>query len=213
MSPMNRREMVKLLALAPIAGGLAYGPPQVAAAWLKTWAARDEGRAGPAFEPVFFTSEEWETVRILVDLILPADDRSGSATDAGVPEFMDFIVDDNENLQTPIRGGLAWLDAECRRRFQAAFSACTDQQRTAVLDDIAWPDRAAPEHSQGVAFFNRFRDLTASGYFSSQMGVEDLQYLGNRAIPEWTGCPPEVMDHLGLSYDEWDEQHGGDQNG
>jgi gluconate 2-dehydrogenase gamma chain len=213
VSEMNRRDVLKLLALAPIAGSVAYSPPQVAAAWLKTWAARDAGRSGPSFEPTFFTPREWETVRILVDLILPADERSGSATDAGVPEFMDFIVDDNESLQTPIRGGLAWLDGECRRRFEAGFSACTDSQRTAVLDDIAWPARAAPEYSQGVAFFNRFRDLTASGFFSSRMGVEDLQYMGNRLVPEWTGCPPEVMDHLGLSYEEWDERHGGDHDG
>lgn len=213
MSGMSRRELLKLLAVAPVAGSVAYGPPQVAAAWLRTWAAREEGRSGPTFEPAFFTPGEWETVRILVDLILPADDRSGSATDAGVPEFMDFIVDDNASLQTPIRGGLAWLDGECRRQFDTSFSECSDGQRTSVLDDIAWPERAAPEHSQGVAFFNRFRDLTASGFFSSQMGVEDLQYVGNRAIPGWTGCPPEVMNHLGLSYADWDARHGGDNGG
>jgi gluconate 2-dehydrogenase gamma chain len=140
--------------------------------------------------------------------VIPADARSGSATEAAVPEFMDFIVGDNESMQVPMRGGLAWLDRECRERFDCAFAACGPAQRTAVLDDIAWPARARPEDSQGVAFFNRFRDLTASGFFSSRMGVEDLEYTGNRALREWTGCPPEVVDHLDVDYHAWDERYG-----
>lgn len=213
MSEMNRRDLVKMLAAVPVAGGLVWSPPEVEAAWLKAQALRRAGKTGADYVPMFFTPEEWATVRILVDLVLPADERSGSATEAGVPEFMDFIVGDNEGLQIPIRGGLAWLDTESRRRFGEPFRGCAEDQRTAVLDDIAWPGRAAPEHSQGVAFFNRFRDLTASGFFSSRMGVEDLQYMGNRAIREWTGCPAEVLDRLGVSYDEWDRRHGGGGNG
>jgi gluconate 2-dehydrogenase gamma chain len=206
---MNRRDLVKMLAAVPIAGGLAWSPPEVEAAWLKAQALRRAGKTGADYTPMFFTPHEWGTVRILVDLVLPADERSGSATEAGVPEFMDFIVEDNQGMQIPMRGGLAWLDTECRQRFGEAFLGCDEEQRSAVLDDIAWPARAKPEHSQGVAFFNGFRDLTASGFFSSRMGVEDLQYLGNRAIREWTGCPTEVLDRLGVSYDEWDREHGG----
>ena len=127
----------------------------------------------------------------------PKDERSGSATDAGVPEFMDFVMTDRPEGQDAVRGGLAWLDTECRRRFAKTFVACAAAERTAVLDDIAWPDRAKPELSHGVAFFNRFRDLTASGFWSSKMGVEDLQYIGNVAVTDWQGCPPAALEKLG----------------
>jgi hypothetical protein len=159
--------------------------------------------ASPASHPAppgFFTPHEYETVRVLVDLIIPRDERSGSATDAGVPAFMDFMMIDRPDNQTRIRGGLAWMDAECERRFGKTFVACSDPERTALLDDIAWPERAKPGMSQGVAFFNRFRDLTASGFFSSKMGVDDLRYEGNTYVREWTGCPTAALEKLGVHY-------------
>jgi len=139
-------------------------------------------------------------VRVLVDIIIPKDARSGSATDAGVPEFMDFIVADQEARQTAMRGGLAWLDRKCQQRFDKTFFGCAGAERTAVLDDIAWPQRAKPEDSHGVRFFSSFRDLTATGFWTSKMGMEDLRYIGNRFVPEWKGCPDECMTHLGVSY-------------
>ncbi len=213
MSEMNRRDLLKMLAAVPIAGGLVWSPPEVEAAWLKSQAMRRARKVGDAFVPSFFTEHEWETVKVLVDLILPADERSGSATEAGVPEFMDFIVGDNSAMQTPMRGGLAWLDRECRSRFARPFLECAEGERTQVLDDIAWPARAPAGMSQGVAFFNRFRDLTASGFFSSRVGVEDLDYTGNRALREWTGCPQEVVDHLDVSYEAWDRSYGATGDG
>jgi hypothetical protein len=159
-------------------------------------------KSGTQFVPQFFTSHEYVTVRVLADLIIPPDARSGSASDAGVPEFMDFIVLDQENRQTSMRGGLAWLDAQCRKRFDKTFVECTPDQRRAVLDEIAWPERARPEMSHGVAFFNSFRDLTASGFWTSRIGIEDLQYQGNNFMPQWTGCPPEALNQVGVKYDE-----------
>jgi hypothetical protein len=156
---------------------------------------------GQAYQPRFFTAAEWSTVRVLVDLIIPRDARSGSATEAGVPEFMDFMLTENAGMQTPMRGGLAWLDTECRERFGQAFTDCGDAQRRAVLDDIAWPARARPELSHGAAFFSRFRDLTASGFWSSEMGVRDLRYLGNTAVAEWNGCPADQLQRLGVRYE------------
>jgi hypothetical protein len=101
-----------------------------------------------------------------------------------------------------MRGGLAWLDRECGKRFGGkTFLAAGEADRKAVLDDIAYPAKAKekPELSQGVAFFNAFRDLTASGFWSSKMGVDDLKYIGNTYNPNWNGCPPEVLENLGLS--------------
>jgi gluconate 2-dehydrogenase gamma chain len=192
MSDMNRRDALQLMSAVPLlAAGLS--PAEVARAARAAKAALEAD-----FTPAFFTAHEYATVRMLAELVIPRDGRSGGALDAGVPQFMDFILAENQEMQTPIRGGLAWLDAESGERFGAGFIAIQDVQRRAILDDIAWPKQAKPEHSQGVAFFNRFRDLTASGFFSSEIGVRDLQYRGNEFVMEWTGCPPEALRKLGV---------------
>ena len=193
---MKRRDVVRLLAAAPLAG-LEWTPVDVQRAARAVATLRSRGQA---FQPQFFTAHELQTVRILVDLTIPRDQRSGSATEAGVPEFMDFIAHDQSGVQTPLRGGLAWLDTECRERLGKDFVGLDDTQRRTVLDDIAWPAKARPEMSQGVAFFNRFRDLTATGFWSSKMGVDDLGYIGNTAVAEWNGCPDEQLKKLGVSY-------------
>jgi hypothetical protein len=200
---MHRREVVQLLAATPLATAFDWSLEDAEQARRAAKAARMKAaESGAQFVPQFFTSHEYVTVRVLADLIIPPDARSGSASDAGVPEFMDFIILDQESRQTSMRGGLAWLDAQCRKRFDKTFVECTPDERRAVLDDIAWPERARPEMSHGVAFFNSFRDLTASGFWSSRIGIEDLQYQGNNFMPEWTGCPPEALNKVGVRYDE-----------
>ena len=194
---MNRREALRLLSSLPVAG-MALGPDVIARAAEGAAAARQAAASGIAFEPEFFSAHEWQTVSLLVDMILPADERSGSASDAGVPEFMDFIMADQPRRQTAMRGGLAWLDREATARFDRSFVDCETSEREAILDEISWPDRAPEELSQGVAFFNSFRDLTASGFWSSRMGIEDLQYLGNEYVARWPGCPDEQLRRLGL---------------
>jgi Gluconate 2-dehydrogenase subunit 3 len=196
MSDLSRREALQILGGIPLlASGLS--PQAVGRA---TLAARDARQSQAGFVPRFFTPHEFATAAILADLIIPRDDRSGSATDAGVPEFMDFVLNEHEGMRTACRGGLAWLDGESRRRFTRDFAGATDAQRRQILDDIAWPAKARPEFSHGVAFFNRFRDLTASGFFSSKLGVADLQYLGNEFVQEWQGCPPAALAKLGVKY-------------
>ncbi len=194
---MRRRDAVHLLGVAPLATAFRWAPASVREA---AALAREARARGVRHAPQHFTAQEWETVRVLVDLILPKDERSGSATDAGVPEFMDFMLGDDPELDTPVRGGLAWLDHECADRYGKPFVACTDSERAAVLDDIAWPKRAKPQHAAGVAFFSRFRDFTASGFFSSKLGVADLRYIGNTFVSEWRGCPPEALAKLGVTY-------------
>jgi hypothetical protein len=197
MSDVTRRDTLQILAGIPLlAAGLS---PRTIVRGVE--ASRRARESGSPYTPVFFTRHEYETVVVLADLIIPRDDRSGSASDAAVPEFIDYIVGYEQNMQTPTRGGLAWLDYECQERFGQPFLGASDAQRRAVLDDIAWPKKARPEMSQGVAFFNGFRDLTASGFFSSRMGVTDLQYLGNTVVPEWKGCPPEALEKLGVRYE------------
>jgi hypothetical protein len=186
-----------LAAAAPLAAGFVWTDTEVVRARERV-AGHSAAQAKAPFAPVFFDAHEYATLCVLVDLIIPKDEQSGSATDAGVPEFMDFMMVDDPARQTPMRGGLAWIDHECEDRFDKRFLECDAAQRTAVLDDIAWPQKAKPEFVHGVAFFNSFRDLTAAGFFSSTMGVTDLQYQGNVMVPEWKGCPDEAHRKLGV---------------
>ncbi|MEO7158170.1 MAG: gluconate 2-dehydrogenase subunit 3 family protein [Vicinamibacterales bacterium] len=195
----SRRDVLKLLLAAP-AATFAWTDAEAAQAAASAQAARAVSVAKP-FVPKFFTANEFTVVRELADIIIPRDERSGSATDAGVPEFMDFMMIDQPTRQVAMRGGLAWLDVECQQRFDKTFLNCTAAERTAVLDDIAWPSRAKPELAHGVAFFSNFRDLTASGFWTTKMGIDDLQFLGNRSVARWNGCPPEALKKLGVSYE------------
>jgi len=195
----SRRDVLKVLLAAP-AATFAWTEAEAAQAAASAQTARAAATAKP-FVPRFFTATEFRLVRTLADIVIPKDERSGSATDAGVPEFMDFMMIDQPPRQVAMRGGLAWLNVECQKRFDRTFINCVDAERTAVLDDIAWPSRAKPEFAHGVAFFNNFRDLTASGFWTTRMGIDDLQYLGNRSVARWNGCPEEALKKLGVSYD------------
>ena len=207
--PFSRREILRLLAVSAAAPAFVAGcrtDEEAASAAGHHAAQRARGALAPAVgtEPQFFTEHEVETVRLLTDYILPADDRGPSAAEVGVPEFIDFVMTDEllgdpRDRQTAMRGGLAWVDSQCRRAHGQPFVDCTDAQRRALLDRIAYPERAAPADAVGAAFFDRLRDYTAAGYFSSPEGVEDLGYLGNVAVAEWTGCPAEVDRHTGLT--------------
>ena len=195
---MKRRDVLKILLAAP-AAGFAWTDAEALQAAAAAQSARAATTTAP-FAPKFFTGAEFRLVRLLADIVIPKDERSGSATDAGVPEFMDFMMVDQPARQVAMRGGLAWLDVECQKRFDKVFLACTDVERTAVLDDIAWPSKAKPEFAHGVAFFNSFRDLTAAGFWTTRMGIDDLQYMGNRSVARWSGCPEEALKKLGVSY-------------
>jgi len=200
MATMDRRDALRALASAPLAAAaITWTDTEAVAASQAAAQARQTAQQTKApYKPKFFTAAEWATVGVLVDVIIPRDEKSGSATDAGVPEFMDFMMVDQPTRQTAMRGGLAWLEHECQVRFDKRFSACTDAERRAVLDDISWPRRAKPEMAYGVTFFNSFRDLTASGFFTSKIGMADLQFKGNTVVMNWKGCPPEVMKKLGV---------------
>lgn len=149
----------------------------------------------------FFDEHEMKTIRLLADIIIPKDETSGSASDAKVPEFIEFIVKDMPRHQTPMRGGLKWLDLQCMKRFNADFASCSATQQIEMIDEIAYPEKAKPELAQGVAFFNLMRDLTACGFFTSEIGIKDLGYMGNKPN-QWDGVPQEVLDQYGMKYDE-----------
>jgi len=149
----------------------------------------------------FFTDHELATITILGDIIIPKDDVSGSASDAKVPEFIAYIVNDMPEHQTPMRGGLRWLDMQCLKRYEKAFTDCTHEQQMEMVDEIAWPKKAKPEMKQGVAFFSLIRNLTATGFYTTEIGVKDVGYIGN--VPsQWNGVPADVLKQYGLAYTE-----------
>ncbi|RTL58352.1 MAG: gluconate 2-dehydrogenase subunit 3 family protein [Sphingobacteriales bacterium] len=149
----------------------------------------------------FFTPEEMATITVLADIIIPKDEVSGSASDAKVPDFIEFIVKDMPEHQTPMRGGLRWLDLKCLNLYGKSFTGCTQQQQIEMVDQIAYPKKAKPENQQGVAFFNLMRNLTATGFYSTKMGWDDIGYKGNTPN-QWNGVPDDVLKQYGYAYSE-----------
>ena len=207
---MKRRETLKLLSLSSL--GLVGLNPQVIAAEQLT-APEVPAKAGNGrqdFEAArdaklkadkFFTPQELLTVTVLADIIIPADDSSKSASQVAVPAFIEFMMKDQPFQQTPMRGGLNWLNSKCFKLYGQPFVKCTKAQQIELVDQIAYPELAKPEMTQGVAFFNMMRNLTASGYFSSKEGIADIGYMGNKPN-QWDGVPADVLKQYGLNGDE-----------
>lgn len=218
---MKRRESLKTLFLGTVAGATIG-----AGAACKTDATEAEvaaekvpaksdlyGRTPAELEhdakvmaETYLTPYELSTIAVLCDIILPATPTAGSATEAGVPEFVEFIVKDLPRHQLPLRGGLMWLDSESNRRFEKSFSDLSSEQQIQIVDDIAYPTpegEAPSEFAHGIAFFNLMRNLTLTGYYTTRMGLDDLGYVGN--IPNfWDGVPEEVLEQHGVAYEpEW----------
>lgn len=149
----------------------------------------------------FFTAHELATITILADIIIPKDDFSGSASDAKVTDFIDYIVKEKTEHQTPLRGGLRWLDMQSLKRFEKTFKEADAKQQIEIVDEIAYPKKAKPEMKQGASFFSLVRNLTATGFYTTEMGVKDVGYVGNRPN-QWNGVPDEVLKQYGLAYTE-----------
>ncbi len=200
---ISRRDAIQLMAALPFAAVFTWPKEELERASRYVDDALRSAADGVPYAPKFFTPAEFRTARILADTIIPRDERSGSASDAGVLEFMDFTLTDRPDQQSWMREGLAWLDAQSHSRFAKSFADAAVAQREQILNDIAWPARAPAALSAGVNFFNNFRDMTASGFWSSRLGVRDLQYRGNTFVAEWNGCPPAALRKLGVNYDKF----------
>jgi gluconate 2-dehydrogenase gamma chain len=203
---MKRRDSLKALTLSSL--GIAALNPQVAMAEqreldtefppetpIKVPGGRLKEEAihdAKLMKEKFFTVAELATIKVLCDIIIPADAKSGSASQAGVPAFIEFIAKDMPQNQTPLRGGLKWLDNESNKRFKKIFTLCTKDQQIQIVDDIAYPQQAKPIFSQGVAFFTLMRNLTASGFYTTRIGIDDIGYVGNTPNV-WEGPPADVI--------------------
>lgn len=214
---MDRRKSIKSIFLGSVAGGLAiHGcKPETADGEDVNIGVADEkhfGRTPEEKELIdelnaeqFFNAHEMATIAVLCDVILPADENFGSATDAGVPDFIEFMAKDIPEMQANLRGGLMWLDHKCNTELGAEFKSASPEQQKQILDTIAFPDIEIPEQERPleIQFFSLMRNLTLTGYYTSKMGIEDLGYKGN--MPNvWDGVPDDVLEQHGVSYDkEW----------
>jgi gluconate 2-dehydrogenase gamma chain len=207
---MKRRESLKAIALTAISSGVLLQSCDTAKKEAVIAPPTTSGIDRHPFEQVrdekllsekFFDDHEMNAIKVLIDIIIPKDETSGSATDAGVHEFIEFIAKDMPRHQVPLRGGLKWLDNMCMKRHAKNLIDCPEQDQLSIIDEIAYPALAKPEMKQGVTFFNLLRDLTATGFFTSKIGLKDLGYTGNTPN-RWDGVPQEVLDQYGLSYDE-----------
>ncbi|MBD1363691.1 gluconate 2-dehydrogenase subunit 3 family protein [Mucilaginibacter sp. ZT4R22] len=205
---MNRRDSLKALGIGTLSATVLLEacktPDKNTPETAETIAGGTPGRQPEELErekkllaDKFFTEHEMATITVLANIIIPKDAKSGSASDAKVPEFIEFIVKDIPDHQLPMRGGLRWLDVQALNRYGKTFVASSSAQQIEMVDQIAYPAKAKPEMQQGVAFFNRMRDLTATGFFTTEMGVKDLGFAGN-SPNKWVGVPADVLKQYGL---------------
>ncbi len=208
---MDRRKSLKVLALGAVSGGVLLEACKTDDKKVAPVAAPGDLTIDRAPEEVaihkklisetFFTPHEMKIIAVLSDIIIPADEVSGSATDAKVPDFIEFIVKDKPEHQTPMRGGLRWMDLHSNKLFSKPFIDCNSEQQLQLVDAIAYPKKAAAHMKQGVSFFNLMRNLTATGFYTSEIGIKDVGYIGNKPN-QWNGVPDEVLKQYGLSYSE-----------
>ncbi len=225
--PMDRREALKVIAAAAASASLAEGlSPATAEAQQVVGGPKPKPRAaaaapvppktGPrgtltdpdlqnpaATWPRLLSASEMITLAALCDMIIPADDKSPAASTVGAHKYINEYVsapyDWAERALVRVRGGLAWLDVESDRRFSRRFTALTNAERTGICDDICFLPNAKPEFQAAARFFDQIRDLTASGFYTTDAGMKDLQYIGNVPLAKFDGPPPEVLRRLGLA--------------
>jgi gluconate 2-dehydrogenase gamma chain len=189
---VSRRDVLRTLAAGAVGGSVLRVIPAKAAEYAHQMVHNEKAAAAAGkYAPKFFDAHQYQTLNSLCDTILPKDEKSGGAIEAGAPEFIDLLTSENEEFQVALGGGLLWLDSRCMDQYGKVYLECAAEQRKEILDLIAYKKnaKADPSLSQGAAFFAFLRDATCDGYYTSKIGIEDLQYVGNVARSEWLGCP------------------------
>lgn len=189
---VTRRDILRTLATGAVGGSVLRVIPAKAAEFAHQMVHKEKAAATAGkYATKFFDEHQYETLNSLCDTILPKDEKSGGAIEAGAPEFIDLLTSENEEFQVRLGGGLLWLDSRCEDQYGKTYLECSAEQRKEILDLIAYRKNAKADASlsQGVAFFAFLRDFTCDGFYTSQIGIKDLQYIGNVARTEWPGCP------------------------
>ncbi len=188
---ITRRDILKTLAMGAVGGSVLRVIPAEAAEFVHQTVRREKAAAAGKYVPKYFSAHQYETLTSLCDTIIPKDEHSGGAVEAGAPEFIDLLTSENDEYKERLGGGLMWLDNYCADYYGTTYLGCTPDARKATLDLIAYRKNAKQNHelSQGVAFFAFLREMTCDGFYSSKIGIEDLQYIGNTSLKEFPGCP------------------------
>lgn len=190
---LSRRDILKTLTMGAMAGSVLRVIPAQAAEYAhRMVAAEKTAAAAGVYAPKFFLPEQYKTIQALCQAIIPADSDSGGAKEAGAPEFIDLLTSENPRYQLKLGGGLMWLDAECVDRYEKSYLDCSPDQQKEMLDLIAYSKNAEqdPSLTPGVEFFAFLREMTADGFFTSEIGIKYLGYIGNTYLLSFPGCPP-----------------------
>jgi gluconate 2-dehydrogenase gamma chain len=190
---ISRRDVLKSLGMGVAASSVLRVIPAQAAEYAHHMVAAEKAAApAKAYTPKFFSAHGYKTLQSLCQTIFPADAESGGAIEAGAPEFIDLLTSENEGYQRILGGGLMWLDNTCSDRYDKAYLDCSPEQQKEILDKIAYRKNAAADSSlsQGLEFFSFLRNMTADGFFTSEIGIKYLGYIGSTYLTEFPGCPP-----------------------
>ena len=190
---ISRRDVLKSLGMGVAATSVLRVIPAQAAEYAHHMVAAEKAAApAKAYTPKFFSAHGYKTLQSLCQTIFPADAESGGAIEAGAPEFIDLLTSENEGYQRILGGGLMWLDNTCSDRYDKPYLDCSPEQQKEILDKIAYRKNAAADSSlsQGVEFFSFLRNMTADGFFTSEIGIKYLGYIGSTYLTEFPGCPP-----------------------
>jgi gluconate 2-dehydrogenase gamma chain len=190
---VSRRDVLKSLSMGAVAASALRAIPLQAAEYVHSQIAAEKAKdTAGAYTPKFFPPPQYKTLQSLCEAIIPADTDCGGAIEAGAPEFIDLLTSENPEYQLKLGGGLMWLDSVCADRYGKPYVDCNLQQQSEILDLIAYRKNAEqdPGLRQGVVFFSFLRDLTADGFFTSEIGIAYLGYIGNTFVNEFRGCPP-----------------------
>jgi len=217
LESIDRRAVLRGIALAITASGTL---DLEAAQHVHTETTAEKAKTG-TYKLKEFTAAEYKTLERLAELIVPADKVSGSAKDAGAPEFIDTLSSQNDTLADLFHGGLAWMDAEMRKRYNTGFVASKPEQQTAMLDLLVEAGRMEAERRSeelvyqkaavykefsnytvkrehelavGARFFDWVRKMTVDAFYTSPIGIKDLGYLGNKALSKYE-VPKEALDY------------------
>jgi gluconate 2-dehydrogenase gamma chain len=188
---VSRRDVLRSLAVGATAGSVLTMIPAQAAEFAHELVQKEKAAAAGKYVPKFFPAHQYEMLLSLCDTIIPKDERSGGAVEAGAPEFIDLLTSENEQFQTQLGGGLMWLDNYCIDQYGKVYMECTPDQRKTTLDLIAYRKngKQQPLLKPGIAFFVTLRNMTCDGFYTSKIGIADLQYIGNTSVHEFPGCP------------------------
>ncbi len=187
---ISRRDVLRTLGMGAMAGSVLRVIPMQAAEYAHNMVQAEKASAAGGYTPKFFPPHQYKILQALCETIIPAEDGTGGAIEAGAPEFIDLLTSENPDYQLKLGGGLMWLDSTCTDRYGKVFLECASEQQKQILDQIAYRRNALSDPSLSQGVFSFLRMMTVDGFFTSEIGIKYLGYIGNKYMKSFAGCPP-----------------------